>query len=105
MQHSSYTLNLPAIRRWLGGVATQTIMFLVVAACIVAGLTQGHAAGASIPKEYQIKAAFLYNFTKFVEWPEPAFADPKSPIVIGVLGPNPFGGELAKAIEGRKVNG
>lgn len=60
---------------------------------------------ADVSKEYQLKAAFLYNFTKFVEWPPGRFADDASPIVIGVVGPNPFGDELEKVVRDRKVNG
>jgi len=60
---------------------------------------------ADVGKEYKIKAAFLYNFTKFVEWPAVCFASDDAPIVIGVVGENPFGGELEKAIHDRKVNG
>ena len=56
-------------------------------------------------KEYQVKAAFLFNFTKFVEWPARKFADGTSPIVIGILGANPFGPELEKAVRGRHING
>src|SRR2546421_6062282 len=41
--------------------------------------------------EYLIKAGFIYNFAKFVEWPSAAFAQPDSPIVIGILGTDPFG--------------
>ena len=63
------------------------------------------AADSSVSKEYQIKAAFLYNFTKFVEWPRSRFPDDSSPIVIGVLGQNPFGDELEKIVHDRKVNG
>jgi len=62
-------------------------------------------ADESVSKEYQLKAAFLYNFTKFVEWPSQSFANTDSPIVIGVLRGNPFGGELEKAVSGRTVNG
>lgn len=58
-----------------------------------------------ISKEYQIKAAFLYNFTKFIEWPAGKFADSTAPIVIGVIGSNPFGTVLADMIKDRKVNG
>ncbi len=58
-----------------------------------------------VSKEYQLKAAFLYNFTKFIDWPTNRFADAEAPIVIGVLGANPFGGELAKAVEGRTQAG
>lgn len=62
-------------------------------------------AAETISKEYQLKAAFLYNFTKFVEWPAPALAAKDSPIIIGVLGKNPFGDELAKLVQERTVNG
>ena len=56
------------------------------------------------PSEYELKAAFLFNFAKFVEWPPDAFADSNSPIVIGVLGKNVFGDSLKKIINDRKVN-
>lgn len=62
-------------------------------------------ADSNISAEYRTKAAFLFNFTKFVEWPANHFASPDSPIVIGVLGDNPFGNELEKITQGRKVNG
>ncbi len=62
-------------------------------------------ARAEVPREYQIKAAFLYNFAKFVQWPESRFSAPDSPLVIGVLRANPFGDELEKAVRGRKISG
>ncbi len=61
--------------------------------------------GEPVSKEYQLKAAFLYNFTKFVEWSSPSFPAPDSPIIIGVLGSNPFGDELDNAVHNRKVGG
>ena len=60
---------------------------------------------AQTPKEFQVKAAFIYNFTKYVEWPEGHFENGHRPIVIAILGRNPFGGELEKIIQGRKVGG
>lgn len=63
------------------------------------------ACAADVPKEYKIKAAFLYNFTKFVEWSQDRFADGGAPIVIAILGENPFGDELAASVRDRKVNG
>lgn len=42
-------------------------------------------------REYKIKAAFLYNFIKFVDWPEEKTDDPKEPIIIGIVGKDPFG--------------
>jgi hypothetical protein len=59
----------------------------------------------SPPTEYQIKAAFLYNFAKFVEWPTQVFTGPTSPIVIGVLGENVFGDDLERTIHGKAING
>src|SRR6266511_1371189 len=56
------------------------------------------------PSEYQLKAAFLFNFVKFVEWPPAASANAKSPIIIGILGDNPFGNDLARTIRGKTVN-
>ena len=64
----------------------------------------GHAwAGEAAIEEHQVKAAFLFNFAKFVEWPVQAFASPGEPIAICVLGPNPFGASLEKAVEGKVV--
>lgn len=57
------------------------------------------------PSEYQLKAAFLYNFAKFVEWPPEAFPEATAPFIIGVLGDNPFGGELARTVNNKTING
>jgi len=64
----------------------------------------GVRAQESQPSEYQIKAAFLFNFAKFVEWPPAAFAEASSPFVIGILGENPFGGDLEQTIRGKTVS-
>lgn len=63
------------------------------------------AAVPEISKEYQVKAAFLYNFTKFIEWPASRFPTDTSPFVIAVLGRNPFGEELTAIVRDRKVHG
>jgi hypothetical protein len=63
--------------------------------------------GAGTPGEYQVKAAILFNFAKFVEWPVAAFPDSAAPIIIGVLGEDPFGSALDaaknKTVNGRKI--
>lgn len=59
----------------------------------------------SQPTEYQIKAAFIYNFARFVDWPTQAFADASSPLIIGVLGKNDFGSSLAQTINGKSIHG
>lgn len=58
-----------------------------------------------VSKEYQVKAVFLFHFAQFVEWPESAFASSSSPIVLGVLGDNPFGGFLEETVRGERVRG
>jgi YfiR/HmsC-like len=55
--------------------------------------------------EYQVKAAYLFNFLKFVDWPDDAFADPLAPIVIGILGDDPFGSSLPQVVVGKTVQG
>ncbi|MCB1061181.1 MAG: YfiR family protein [Calditrichaeota bacterium] len=52
------------------------------------------AGAAEKPSEYQIKAAFLYNFANFTTWPDSAFKSEDSPLVIAVLGEDPFHGAL-----------
>jgi hypothetical protein len=61
------------------------------------------AGDASDSSEYLIKAGFIYNFAKFVEWPSATFAQPDSPIVIGVLGTDPFGNVLDRIVEDKKI--
>jgi uncharacterized protein DUF4154 len=57
------------------------------------------------PDEYQVKLAFLYNFTKFVEWPDQAFPSQQAPLVICVVGTDPFGMELKDELRARKTAG
>jgi len=57
------------------------------------------------PSEYGVKAAFLLNFTKFVDWPADSFEKPDSPITICILGDDPFGRTLDSMLEGESVNG
>jgi hypothetical protein len=52
------------------------------------------------PTDYQLKAVFLYNFTRFIEWPETAFSDPAGDLIIGVLGEDPFGADLDRVTSG-----
>lgn len=80
---------------------------LAVLVLLLAGLSEGGAARAEVASEYAVKAAFLYNFTKFVEWPASAFEDERSGFRICVLGEDPFGKSLRDVsdgpVAGRKV--
>jgi hypothetical protein len=55
--------------------------------------------------EYQIKAAFLYRFGNYIEWPAEAFTGADGALVIGVLGADFVAGELARIVEGHAVSG
>jgi hypothetical protein len=55
--------------------------------------------------EHRVKAVFLFNFSKFVEWPPSAFAAADAPFVIGVFGRDPFGSDLDDVARGETVNG
>lgn len=55
--------------------------------------------------EYQVKAAYLLNFTRYVEWPARAFDSPGDPVTICVLGQDPFGSVLDATLLGRKAQG
>jgi hypothetical protein len=57
------------------------------------------------PSEYEIKGAFLYNFAKFVTWPAEKLSAPDSPIVIGILGDDPFGSVIDEIVEGKPIDG
>jgi hypothetical protein len=72
---------------------------------VFAGILPALCAPAQMLDEYQVKAAFLYNFAKFVEWPPEAFKTPKDPILVCVLGRNPFGNALEDAIRGKSIEG
>ena len=67
--------------------------------------SQANAQDSSESSEYLVKAGFIYNFAKLVEWPATAFAQPDSPIVIGILGTDPFGPIIDRVLDGKKVNG
>ncbi|HLJ24077.1 MAG TPA: YfiR family protein [Candidatus Acidoferrales bacterium] len=60
---------------------------------------------AQAPTEFQVKAAYLFNFLKFVEWPEDGGSDPHGKWVIGFIGESPIDGELAHLAEGKNVLG
>lgn len=53
--------------------------------------------------EYQLKAAFLFNFAKFVDWPPTSFASPQSPFVLCILGPDPFGHAIDEVLKGKTI--
>jgi hypothetical protein len=81
----------------LGSMAMRFVFALIALTSCVAQAVVGSA------DVYQVKAAFLYNFAKFVEWPPEAFKDSNDRISICVLGKNPFGSLLADTVDGKTV--
>jgi YfiR/HmsC-like len=81
---------------------TRIILAVLVCAHIVAA---PNARAQDALSEYQVKAAYLFNFLKFVEWPDDSFADSLAPIVIGVVGEDPFGSALPQVTIGKTVQG
>ena len=77
-------------------------------ALAIAALLGAAGARAQPVPEFELKAAFLYNFALLTEWPVQAFPAPDAPFVLCVFGPNPFGNELArmeeKSVQGRRIS-
>lgn len=84
---------------WLVGLTAMLIGLTASQAC----RAQGHASPSVA--EYQIKAAYLYKFLGFIEWPPQAFTRADAPLVIGVLGANPLADELAQVVATRQASG
>ncbi len=60
---------------------------------------------AQTSKEYQVKAAFLYNFAHFIEWPASVLPTPETPFRIGILGDDPFQGAMEATVQGETIGG
>lgn len=82
--------------------ALPCICFVVSALLFLRG--QDLLAHTATAKEYELKAVFLFNFAQFVEWPPAAFPDAQTPLIIGVLGDDPFGPYLDETVRHEKVN-
>ena len=106
-QHPARRLEtIPGGRRRGRSWANPRPIFILVALAWLwgwAGLTAQADLGRV--EESKLKAAFLFNFIQFMEWPATNFTDTKSPICIGVLGDDPFGALVADTVKGEVVRG
>lgn len=75
------------------------LALLLLAACGTPPIEGGQSSAAS---EYTVKAAFLFHFAQFVEWPAEAFADANSPLTYCTIG-DPFGGALDESVNGKSI--
>ena len=85
------------------GLTRSFLLWLVLAAVLLSGGRAAPAETTPLP-EYQLKAVFLFHFAQFVEWPPDAFPEAQTPLVIGVLGEDPFGAYLDETVVGETVN-
>jgi hypothetical protein len=83
-----------SLRKLIAGIAA-----LAVLASPVGG------AARLEPTEYGLKSVFLYQFCRFMEWPNSAFSSTSDPLIIGVVGDDPFGTLLKEAVEGETYHG
>ena len=96
--------EFPACQCWSKRVSTQFAYAVLLLACgWVLPFRSIHAQEA--PTEYQVKAAYLFNFLKFVEWPGDPIVNTNGHWVIGIVGENPFGDELTQIVSGKVVQG
>jgi hypothetical protein len=85
-----------------------TLISLARQRCVPAAfilLAVSTAQTATPPTEYAVKAAYLYNFLKFVEWPRDGSVPSSGPFCIAILGSDPFGVVLDKTVAGKEVRG
>src|SRR5438045_7768287 len=90
------------------GMALMRRSRLTVAVLLCLSLALGANAQSSdsaASSEYLIKAGFIYNFAQLVQWPSAAFSQADSPIVIGILGTDPFGTSIDRVVESKKLDG
>lgn len=109
MQGSGKSAARPTMG-WGGDLRTSRRTFKVLyifllAFCLSSGLPAKALASSPLSpvSEYQAKAAFLFNFAMFANWPKESFSDEKSPLIIGVLGTDTVEDAL-KTIEGETIN-
>jgi hypothetical protein len=102
---SNRRLRLPRGKTWRVCV----LLALAILAAVVAPVAAASTRSAEESLEYNLKAAFLFNFTKFVDWPadagNPAYPDEKAPFQLCVLGEDPFGKSLDDLVLNETVNG
>jgi hypothetical protein len=80
-------------------------MPLALALALLAQAPAGAAPDAPTVLERRVKAAYLYKFAGYVDWPSSAFHDASDPLVIGVIGDDALADELERLVEGRRSGG
>ncbi len=88
-------------RVWLNHLSALRLAVLMLVTA-----TAVHGAAPALPKsEVEVKADYLYLFSKYVEWPAPAFTDTNHPVVVAVLGDDALAAALERRVDGRATQG
>ena len=91
---------------WRGLMLRWALTSVLTVACCTPAFAVSSPEPRSEPvSEYQVRALFLYNFAKFVDWPPSSFASAQDPFTICIVGDDPFGSELDQAVRGKFTNG
>jgi len=95
------------IQRWAPRYRRTAIrrssMILLALLALLGSVGMNHKVQAQTPNEYRVKAAFILNFARFIEWPGDGYGAGGS-LVVGIVGDDPFGGSLDQ-LNGTTVNG
>jgi hypothetical protein len=93
----------PAIRGRRGPCVRGRVIVALLVMLVLLSDAPSLCPQASPPSEYQVKAAFLFNFAKFIDWPQGSFASPQSPFSICILGKDPFGRSIDDSLRGKTI--
>ena len=101
-------MNVVSYKKRLGHKILLPVRILIAATVVAAGRVAYSENASPRILEYRIKSGFLFNFAKYVNWPQGTFGSPTNAITIGILGKDPFGEVLdntvsAKSIDGRPI--
>ena len=98
-------LSPVAVLSWISIMTCRQFACFVLLIAGIWNATAQPATAQQSPTEYQVKAAYLFNFLKFVEWPGESPADSPGSWMICVVGENPFGDDLARVVSGKAIQG
>jgi hypothetical protein len=95
--------NKGLILRRRAGCATSLGLLAILLTAHFSPATESAPAEHGTPTEYEVKAAYIYYFAKFVNWPNESFPDGKAPLKIGVLGDDGFGSLLETIVKDKTI--
>ncbi|MEW6304153.1 MAG: YfiR family protein [Verrucomicrobiota bacterium] len=100
MNSSSARAACIRFKRWGASATAWVLLLLLIGAEFRPVTAQPKPAERT---EFELKAAYLYHFAQFIEWPAEAFTNSQAPIVIGVVGKDPFGKVLDDTVRDKTV--